>query len=1371
MHNQRRMKTSPSAKFGAIGRFLCFAVVLLALDRNLKLFANPTGMTVGSGSAVAQQIGSHLNVTTSPVAFLNWSGFNIQAGETTTFIQPSANSVVINQIGGASPSQIFGSLNANGTVILANANGFYFGPNSMISVGGSFIATTAPLTPDFGAGSAWQFTGMPPLASIVNYGQVKVGEGKSLYLIAEQIENHGELTAPGGDVGLYAGQEVLLSERADGRGFSANVKLPSGSVNNFGQITADAGAIALQAQVVNQNGLIQANSVQNVNGVIELVAGDSLNLGANSVISARGDETGVSAGGSVTIKSGNNYSDQAGSTIDISGGANGGNGGQVEISAPQMSSLQSAINGRAAASFTGGALTLDPANIWLASTASDPAATAGYTVVNVKAYSGLSTISVVADNNITLNTAWSLTDPGVPATLSLSAGNNIVLNNGSAIVAGKHWSVNLTAGTGFVPSTAQPTPAAGSDGVFLNGNSYVQTQDGDINLFASRDVTVTTGFINTANGGNISVTATYGSINGGNNNAGAANNASPTLTVDSDLNYFYFGGISTVNGGNVTLEAGNNVQCVPLPDTSSKLQMIPGASGAYGGGDVTVIAGNQITGNFLVSNGTGKLEAGVTVDNNNKVTINNPTADIGTATKSVTLSLISGNWDVYAARNLYLSEINNPNGTFDFNSVDVPAGVYAGNISSSGNVTLPAASSPYLFNYAPDSGAFLWAGTSMTLGHGITRLPGETGAPGAIYPPKLSLVAGLGDTKANDPLAGITLDTLLTLYPSSQGSIDITDGGNLSGVVVNTITTGIVMSDSGLPGFSTFLAGHAVSSLHLNDPNPVMLDVAGSIANFSLTVPTFADIAVGGNQAFTAPNGQNIFGTYNFNFHGQNLASSGANSATSINVAGDIVYQGLVTSVKLSDYNNAAPLPSEVFNIGISADPSVTQFLAYDPLTGYLSFSGAMTKEDLAFLQNPTIVVNGQAQTIPLTSDQKAALASLYANSQGEYASSSGLALNGPGQLSIIARNMDLGTSAGIQVNESFLPRLFATANNGPSLNGASLDISLSGNLELTTTAIENSGWQGAIQMTVGGTLDLGLQSLFGAPNNIPRGIYTTSDGNIFVTAGGDVDVNGSRITAYDGGNVTVVSQHGDVNAGLGGLGDVELQTELALGPDGKVTTLATGQDIGGSGIMAITDGASTIGVGDITVQAFQGSINANLGGIEQIPFNHISSPDNFIALTAGKDISAGNSGVIGSNIRTKAGGNISGIFVGSGSVNVNAGGNFSGTIVGSTTVSVAAGGSVSGTIVGGENVSVSGGEITASLLSGSVSTSGDASGASIGIPQSSATQQNAQVADNASTPASKDDNQDTDDLKKKKSISLAQRVGRVTVLLPTKTN
>src|SRR5580692_9869815 len=237
-------------------RPLCLLAVPIFLAGGLlHAWANPAGMTASTGSATAQQIGSQLNVTVSQLAVLNWSSFNIAASETTSFLQPSSGSIVFNIIGDANPSQIYGNLNANGTVILANANGFYFGPNSMVKVGGSFIATTAPLTPDFGTGGTWQFTGMPPLASIVNYGQIQVGQGRSLFLIAENIGNYGTLSAPQGNITLAAGQSVLVSDSPDGRSLSAQVQLPQGSVDNFGNITADAGTIALRAKVVNENGI------------------------------------------------------------------------------------------------------------------------------------------------------------------------------------------------------------------------------------------------------------------------------------------------------------------------------------------------------------------------------------------------------------------------------------------------------------------------------------------------------------------------------------------------------------------------------------------------------------------------------------------------------------------------------------------------------------------------------------------------------------------------------------------------------------------------------------------------------------------------------------------------------------------------------------------------------------------------------------------------------------------------------------------------------------------------------------------------------------------------------------------------------------
>ena len=200
------------------------------------------------------------------------------------------------------PSQIYGSLQANGVVVLLNSSGFYFGPNSFVSAAG-LVVSTANCMPPQNSGGGWEFNGPPPLASIINYGQINIGNGGSAFLIADQIENHGSITAPGGTIGLAAGQTVLLSERPDGRGMSMQVTLPGGSVDNQGRLIADGGTIAMKAKVVNQNGFIQANSVQNVNGIIELVASDQLTLGANSQITANGDNSpSGSAGGQIMLQ-------------------------------------------------------------------------------------------------------------------------------------------------------------------------------------------------------------------------------------------------------------------------------------------------------------------------------------------------------------------------------------------------------------------------------------------------------------------------------------------------------------------------------------------------------------------------------------------------------------------------------------------------------------------------------------------------------------------------------------------------------------------------------------------------------------------------------------------------------------------------------------------------------------------------------------------------------------------------------------------------------------------------------------------------------------------------------------------------------------
>ena len=569
--------------------------------------ANPAGLTVAGGSVSVSQAGSQMIVQASHNAVLDWKSFNILAGEATTFQQPSAQSVVWNRIYDQNPSQIWGRLNANGFVVLMNQSGFYFGPNSVINVGG---------------GPMWQFNGAPPTASIINYGQVKVANGGALFLVAEKIENHGVLMAPDGTLGLYAGKEVLLSDSPDGRGLSVKVKLPEGSIDNTGKLIADAGTIALRAQVVNQNGLVQANSILDRHGVIELIATEAVHLGAGSSIQAKGDATAVSRGGEITIKSDQTYADDPASRISVAGGGQGGPGGAVEVSAASMAAIDSQIDGQAPAGWAGGQLLIDPANIVIGTTTTRykiPASGVVDSTVKVvseplrlninTSFKGFANITLQATHNISLdnNTVWNLSSSTgkslAGSVLRLEAGKDIVFGDGSEIKTGLGWSVQMAAGADFTAPLHVPLGAT-PGGIYFNGgppdefgnapsgSGSLETADphGDLTLVAASDVRVGSGHVRTVGGGSISITTRPGDLN-----SGDGNNWYDFTSVGYAVSPSGLDGIGTTAGGNVTLNAGRDLISV-LPTV-----------GAYGGGDVNLTAGRHILGRYLVSDGVGQM--------------------------------------------------------------------------------------------------------------------------------------------------------------------------------------------------------------------------------------------------------------------------------------------------------------------------------------------------------------------------------------------------------------------------------------------------------------------------------------------------------------------------------------------------------------------------------------------------------------------------------------------------------------------------------------------------------------------------------------------------------------------------------------------
>ncbi len=1049
---------------------------------------------------------------------------------------------------------------------------------------------------------------------------------------------------------------------------SMQVTLPGGSVDNEGRLIADGGTIAMNARVVNQNGFIQANSVQDVNGVIELVASDQLTLGANSQIIASGDNSPAgSTGGNVTLKSGNNFSDSVGSQIITTGGGEGGNGGNVEISAPNVLSLNSSVNARAQSGWTAGKLLLDPDYIILDTSGSgsagsgtvlagsNPGSTLDLNVNSAFAKLAVSQIILQAVYDITLagGTSWNLSETigsslgGVTSgQLTLEAGRNIIFGDGSKITDANNWSVALQAGYDF----ANNTIPSGVGNIYLNGGSgqsgsgSIQLSQGlnnnlpAINLTAGNSIIVGSGYVITTGGGSISAHALAGNIDTGSFAIGYY--FETALSAGTPVNQAYdfsdgLGGISTEAGGNVRLTAGGNVTSV-LPGANGyyydgsfygpvsadqNVDYATAGSGAYGNqtgqsGSVTIVAGGDVTGHYLVANGVGSIFAGVKMDaNGNPVTdssgnyvlgISGSAGGTDTSNPSLALSLISGGWNVSAAQDILLQEVRNPNGVFD----------YAG-----------GAAYDHYFDYSSGDYVNLTAGNLVQLGASPSVLPRLTSLDSInvpfIYPSILNISAGAGGVQ----LAGGNAPfNQLILFPSPQGSLTInaTDGGSLVGDLP-TASDGtpqifnLIVSDSGHLQYRSGFFGlndHAATPVHLDNPTPIVLNISGDMSLVFLSVPEAAQITVGGNMD-------------NCGFQGMNLS---ANDVTSINVTGDINNRSAFTSVDLSQVSGEqAPLLSYLVQaVTGPGDPLATTLATsfyYNPTTQILTYQnipGQNLASVLQLLQNLTVQVykNGVPQwtdpndTIPLTTtvsvlnaaDAQALLAQ-YNALGGIPSGASGYILGGGGAFDISARNMDLGTSVGIQSKGVGLYKVgssYPLANSPPQgagiTQGADINVNVTGNLDMYSSSIASLNG-GNIYINAGGDINAGSAD-FTITALGARGIYTTDLGNVYVYANGDINVNGSRIAVYDtrqdnssgtaGGSVTVVSRNGNIDAGNGGSGFVVVSS-YQVGPDQSVTAFSS--TIPGSGIMQV----SYTQPGNMLVEAPNGTVNAGAGGIPQL--------------------------------------------------------------------------------------------------------------------------------------------------------------------------
>jgi len=258
------------------------------------------------------------------------------------------------------------------------------------------------------------------------------------------------------------------------------------------------------------------------------------------------------------------------------------------------------------------------------------------------------------------------------------------------------------------------------------------------------------------------------------------------------------------------------------------------------------------------------------------------------------------------------------------------------------------------------------------------------------------------------------------------------------------------------------------------------------------------------------------------------------------------------------------------------------------------------------------------------------------------------------------------------------------------------------------------------------------------------------------------------------------------VDAGNGGSGSVTVD-EYYVDPLTGATEFSN-PTIPLSGILAMTfpprDSTSTeplYSVGNVLVLAPEGNITASAAGIVQLPLDGADSSAATVTVEAGSRDALGNvlyvgnidtsgSGVVGSSVKLDATGNITGIVFARNNADIVAQQNADVTVLAEGTANVSAGGNVSGTIIGVGGISASGSSIDASLLSQNVSSSVETTGQK-GFAQGTAAKSASQgLANDQSTKAADSTDENADDQKKKgKQIALAQKVSRVTVILPPK--
>ncbi len=251
--------------------------------------------------------------------FHSFEQFGLNQSQIANFISNPNIQNILAKVSGGDASVINGKLQVSGSnanFFLINPSGIIFGANASLNLNGAFTATTAN---GIGFGSNWfsatgannyaSLTGTPSAfaftmeqpGAIVNAGNLSVGEGKNLTLLAGTVANTGQLDAPQGAITVAAvpGKSIVRISQA-GNVLSLDVQpmtTTSTQPNNWTMPILSLPQLLTGGGGGNATGL-----AVNSNGQVELI-GSGIGV-ENGDVLIKGDidtSSSTNAGGSVAL--------------------------------------------------------------------------------------------------------------------------------------------------------------------------------------------------------------------------------------------------------------------------------------------------------------------------------------------------------------------------------------------------------------------------------------------------------------------------------------------------------------------------------------------------------------------------------------------------------------------------------------------------------------------------------------------------------------------------------------------------------------------------------------------------------------------------------------------------------------------------------------------------------------------------------------------------------------------------------------------------------------------------------------------------------------------------------------------------------------